>query len=121
MASARLQAERAARARARRVGAAGFVVAAGLPILLWHRVIGDIASEFEVNATYLLTGWSPWVLMGLGLACFVQVWVIDRRDRDRRFYGNATGAWFGGGVTLDLLGFWLASQVAQITEGFTPY
>ena len=121
MASARLEAEYAARRRARRVGTAGFAIALALPVVLWHGVVADIASEFEVDATYLLTGWSPWVLMGLGLACFVQVWVIDRRDRDRRFYGNATGAWFGWGVTLYLLGFWLATQVAQITEGFTPY
>jgi hypothetical protein len=40
----------------------------------------------------------------------------DGRDRD----GASTpahGAWFGWGVTLYLLGFALATQVAQIADG----
>jgi hypothetical protein len=107
------------RRRARRVGAVGFAGALALPVVLWHRVVADIASQFEFDPKYLLTGWSPWVLMALGMVCFVVVWVIDRRDRARRFYGSGTGAWFGWGVTLYLLGFLLATQVAQITGGFS--
>ena len=48
MASLRADAERARRRRARRVGAVGFAAAAALPIVLWHRVIADIAGEFPV-------------------------------------------------------------------------
>ena len=73
MASLRADAERARRRRARRVGAVGFAGAAALPIVLWHRVIADIAGEFRLDAQYLITGWSPWVLMALGLLCFVPV------------------------------------------------
>src|SRR5205823_937788 len=36
-----------ARRQARRVGAAGFVVAAVLPVVLWHRVIADVSSECQ--------------------------------------------------------------------------
>ena len=54
--------------------------------------------------------------MALGLLCFVPVAVEGWRDRDRRFYRAGTGAWFGWGVTLYLLGFGLASQVAQIAQ-----
>jgi hypothetical protein len=116
MASVRADAARARRRSARRVGALGFVTAVALPVVLWHRVIADIASEFRLDARYLLTGWTPWVLMALGLCCFVPVVVEDWRNPDRRFYRPGTGAWFGWGITLYLLGFGLAGQVAQIAR-----
>ena len=119
MASLRADAERARRRRARRVGAVGFVAAVLLPVALWHRVIADIAGEFRFEANYLITGWSPWVLMALGLLCFVPVVVEDLRDRDRRFHHAGTGAWMGWAVTLYLLGFALATQVAQIADGLS--
>ena len=114
--SLRAEAARARRRRARRAGAIGFAAALALPIVLWHDVIGDIAGEFRLDARYLLTGLTPWVLMALGLCCFVPVVVEDWRDRDRRFYRPGTGAWFGWGITLYLLGFGLATQVAQIAR-----
>ena len=46
-------------------------------------------SEARVDFRYLVMELSPWLLMGLGLACFAYVMVLDRRDRDRRFYGHA--------------------------------
>jgi hypothetical protein len=119
MSSRRAEAERARRRRARRVGAAGFAIAWGLPVFLWHRVIADIAGEFHFDARYLITGWTPWVLMVLGLLCFVPVVLEDWRNPDRRFYSAGTGAWFGWGITLYLLGFALATQVAQIADGLS--
>jgi hypothetical protein len=106
-----------ARRRARRTGAVGFVAALALPIVLWHRVVADIASEFRFDVRYLVTGWSPWVLMALGLACLAAAGIIDWRQRDRRFYGPGSAAWVGWGVSLYLLGFGLATQVAQIAGG----
>ncbi|HSD79386.1 MAG TPA: hypothetical protein VLB47_01955 [Solirubrobacteraceae bacterium] len=105
---------RVARRRARRFGAAGFVGAVALPVVLWHRTVGAIAADFRLEADYLVTGWSPWILMALGLLCFVPVVLRDWRDPDRRFHGRGTGAWSGWGVTLYLLGFLLATQVSQI-------
>jgi hypothetical protein len=119
MASLRAEAERARRRRARRIGAVGFAVAAALPVVLWHRVVADIAGEFRLDANYLITGWSPWVLMALGLLCFVPVVLEDWRDPDRRFHHSGTGAWLGWAVTLYLLGFALATQVAQIADGLS--
>jgi len=112
----RRQRELAARRRARRTGAAGFLAAAALPILLWRDVIAGIASEFRLDARYLVTGWSPWALMALGLVCLVVAAVQDWRNRSRRFYGPTGAAWVGWGVSLYLLGFALATQVAQIAE-----
>jgi hypothetical protein len=105
--------------RARRVGGLGFTGAVALPVVLWHSVIGAIASEFDFSLNYFVTGWSPWVLMLLGLACFAVVGAHEWRNRDRRFYTHGMGAWFGWGVTLYLLGFALATQVAQITDGLS--
>jgi len=105
-----------ARRRARRVGVVGFLAACALPVVLFGRVVGDIASDFRLELDYLVTGWAPWVLMALGLACAIPVALADLRDRERRFHARGTGAWVGWGVTLYLLGFGLATQVAQITD-----
>jgi hypothetical protein len=121
MTSGPLGREQLSRRHARRVGAVGFAVACALPFALWHRVMADIASEARVDARYVLMECSPWLLMGLGLVCFAYVWVLDRRDRDRRFYGQPTRAWFAWGVTLYLLGFGLATQVAQMAGSFSAY
>ncbi|HET6506006.1 MAG TPA: hypothetical protein VFG42_04395 [Baekduia sp.] len=112
----RRQREIAARRRARRTGAVGFVAAAVLPVVLWRDVVAAIASEFHPDARYLVAGWSPWVLMALGLACLLVGGVLDWRNRDRRFYGPTGAAWAGWGLSLYLLGFALATQVAQIAD-----
>jgi hypothetical protein len=121
MAAGSLGRDQLSRRRARRVGAAGFALAGALPLALWHNVMADIASEARVDLRYVVMECSPWLLMGLGLACFAYVWVLDRRDRDRRFYGEPTRAWFAWGVTLYLLGFGLATQVAQMAGGLSAY
>jgi hypothetical protein len=107
------------RRKAEPAGAAGVLAAAALPVVLWHRVVAAIAGEFQLDLRYLVTGWSPWVLMAVGLVCAVPIWLADGRDRDRRFYRSPRRAWAGWGVTLYLLGFGLATQVAQIANGFS--
>jgi hypothetical protein len=118
-AGSRLQRERAQRRSARRTGAAGFLLAAGLPVLLWRDVIAAIASQFHLDVRYLVTGWSPWFLMAAGLVCLAIAGAIDWRDRDRRFYGPGSAAWVGWGISLYLLGFALATQVAQIADSLS--
>src|SRR5437764_13732166 len=54
--------ERAQR-QARRVGAIGFVLAALLPVVLWHRVMADIASEFRFYLRYFVSERAPWFLI----------------------------------------------------------
>jgi len=121
MASGPLRRDQLSRRRARRVGTVGFTLACALPFVLWHDVMAAIASEARVDLRYVVMECSPWLLMGLGLACFAYVWVLDRRDRDRRFYGQPTRAWFAWGITLYLLGFGLATQVAQMAGGLSAY
>jgi hypothetical protein len=114
----RLGRDEAARRRSRRVGLAGFLLAAALPVVLWHDLVIEIAGSFQLEWTYLVSGWTPWVLMTLGLLCFIPVAVGELRDRDGRFYRAGTAAWSGWGVTLYILGFALATQVAQIADSF---
>ena len=101
------------------VEAIGFAGALALPLVLWHDTIGRIASGFRFQFAYLVTGWSPWILMALGLACFVPILASELRDPDRRFYGSPSMAWFGWATTLYLLGFGLATQVVQIADGIS--
>ena len=103
----------AERRRTQAVGAAGVGVAAVLPVYLWHDVVADIAQVSRVDAV-LVAGWVPWVLMTLGLLCVVPIAVEHVRSREGRFHRPGTGAWAGWGVSLYLLGFGLATQVAQI-------
>jgi hypothetical protein len=104
-----------ARRRAERVGAVGVLAAAALPVILWHDVIADIARvTAQQQAAVMLVGWAPWLLMALGLLCAVPVAVERRRSRGDRFHRAGMGAWQGWGVTLYLLGFALATQVAQL-------
>jgi hypothetical protein len=102
-----------------RFGAGGFVVALCGPVVLWHQVITDIASQFRLEWRYLLMGWSPWVLMALGLTCLATAGIVEWRNRDHRFYAAGGAAWAGWGVSLYILGFALATQVAQIHDGFS--
>lgn len=101
------------RRRARRTGAVGIALAVVLPVWLWHDVVADIAAS-GASGTVAVVGWAPWVLMALGVLCAIPVALHELRDRDRRFYTQGTAAWSGWGVTLYLLGFLLATQVAQI-------
>jgi hypothetical protein len=116
--SARRARELARRRLAVRTGAGGFVLAAVLPVLLWRDTVTRIAAAFEPSATYFITGWSPWVLMALGLLCSIPALVRLRPTR-ARFYGPGPGAWAGWGVTLYLLGSALATQVAQLADGIS--
>jgi hypothetical protein len=104
-----------ARRRSERFGAVGVLGAVALPIVLWHDVVADIAvATADQRVSFIIAGWVPWVLMGLGVMCAVPVAVERRRSRSGRFYTTGSGAWQGWGVTLYLLGFGLATQVAQI-------
>jgi hypothetical protein len=119
MASARAHGRQGQPRSALRVSAALLVGAICLPTLLWHDVVIDIASAFRLDWRYLLMGWTPWVLMTLGLVCFIPVGASHLRDPDRRFARRGTNAWAGWGVTLYILGFLLATQVAQIAYLWT--
>lgn len=93
----------------------GFLLAATLPWVVFHRAIGLVAESFRLDPSYL-TGWAPWLLIALGLAFFVPVVFSIGRDPEGRFYPRARNAYAGWGVSLYLLGLVLATQVNQLTN-----
>lgn len=99
------------------VGAAGFVAAALLPVALWHRAIAAVATDFRFELNYLVTGWTAYTLIVLGLLFFIPVVVSIGRTPDSRLYPRSRNAYLGWGAVLYILGAGLASQVAQIAEG----
>src|SRR3954451_8101295 len=82
---------------------AGLAGAAALPLILWHHAIELVASDFRLDWDYLLTGWTGYGLIALGLLLMLPPAVSDLRGRK---------AYMGWGVSLYLLGAVLASQVA---------
>jgi hypothetical protein len=105
------------RRRARRVGLVGFLGAAALPIVLWHRAIALIASDFRFDFGYLVTGWTGYALIGLGLLFFVPVVISIGRTPEHRLYPRGRNAYAAWGVSLYVLGVALASQVAVVAHG----
>jgi hypothetical protein len=101
------------------VGAGGFLLAAAMPVILWHRAMGLIAADFRFELEYLVTGWTAYVLIGLGLLFFIPVVLSIGRRPDSRLYPRSRGAYLGWGVSLYTLGIMLATQVAVIAEGPT--
>lgn len=94
----------------------GFVAAAALPVVFWHKPIGIIASDFRLEAEYLLTGWTGYALLALGLLFFIPVVVSIGRTPDSRLYPRSRNAYVAWGVVLYLLGLMLASQVAAVAR-----
>ena len=117
----RARRERRARRNAQLVGLAGFVLAAALPIVLWHTAIGLVAQDFRIDLRYLVTGWLGYALIVAGLAFFVPVLLSIGRDPESRLYPRSRNALAGWGVSLYLLGIALAVQVGQIATGFSGH
>src|SRR3954468_6826463 len=108
------------RRTARIVGLVGFLLAAALPPMLWHRAIAAVAHDFRMDIPYL-TGWLAYALIALGLLFFVPVLISIGRRPDSRFYPRARNAWAGWGASCYLLGVALATQVAQIAGASGGY
>jgi hypothetical protein len=104
------------RRRARWAGLVGFILALALPAALWHRAIAIIAEDFRLELGYLVTGWTGYTLIVVGLLFSIPVVLSIGRDPSSRLYPRSRQAYAGWGVVLYLLGMLLASQVQQIAE-----
>jgi hypothetical protein len=98
------------------IGLGGFLAAAALPFVLWHRAIWIISSDFRFDSEYLVSGWTGYMLIGLGLLFMVPVVASIGRNPDSRLYPRSRNAYFGWGVTLYILGLALAAQVAAVAR-----
>ena len=107
---------RRSRVRARLVGLGGFLLALLLPWALWHRSIEAIAADFRLDLDYLVTGWTGYGLIVLGLLFLIPVAASAGRTPSSRLYPRSRNAYAGWGITLYLLGVVLASQVAAVAN-----
>ncbi len=88
-----------------------------LPFLIWRRAIAVVADEFRFELGYLVTGWTGYVLIALGLLFSLPVVLSIGRRPESRLYPRGRQAYAGWGAVLYVLGILLASQVAQIADG----
>jgi hypothetical protein len=102
--------------QARRTGAIGLLGAIVLPLALWWDIILDVArvSRWELQS---MLGWVPWGLMLAGVLFFIPVALSEGADPEGRFYPRSRNAYLGWALTLYLLGFLLATQVARLHDG----
>jgi hypothetical protein len=96
------------------VGLVGFACAAALPVVLWHRAIAVVASDFRVEFDYLVTGWLGYALIAGGLLLVLPVAWSAGRHPTSPLYPRSRNAYMGWGVSLYLMGFIVAAQVATV-------
>lgn len=99
-------------------GFVGLLAAVALPAALWHELIASLVESFQLEAGYLLTAWSGFALMALGVVAIVPVvWSSGTSPASRRHprSRNALSTW---GTSLYLLGLLLVVQLASITANF---
>ena len=92
---------------------AAFVLAAATPLLLWHHPIEAMADDFRLNAGYIVTGWSGYILIASGLLLMLPVLVSVGLGPDSRLYPRSRNVFLGWGTTLYLLGTALSSIVGS--------
>jgi hypothetical protein len=92
---------------------AAFVFAAAAPLLLWHHSIEAMAGDFRLNAGYIVTGWSGYILIVSGLVLMLPVLVSVGLGPDSRLYPRSRNVFIGWGTSLYLLGTMLASIVGS--------
>jgi hypothetical protein len=90
------------------------------PLVVFQQTVRDASTDFRVDFTYLLTGWAPWLLIGLGVLCFVPVVVSMGRSSFSRWslppgIRHAYEVW---GAVLYLLGVLLLTQTSQVSSAF---
>jgi hypothetical protein len=71
-----------------------------------------VASDLRLELGYLLTGWTGYTLIAFGLLLLLPVAWSAGRHPASRLYPRSRNAWMGWGVSLYLMGFMVAAQVA---------
>ena len=98
------------------MGVAGLVAAAAIPVVLFHDLLGNVASTFEPSLDWVLTGASGFMLMAAGLVAVTPVVLSIGMTPDSRLYPRSRGSLAGWGVSLYLLGSMLLLQIGAIAD-----
>jgi hypothetical protein len=105
------------RRTARLLGWGGFLAAVAMPAIVWRRAIAAVATDFSWDLSYLVMGWTGYVLIAAGLLFMLPVVISIGLSPASRLYPRSRNAYMGWGITLYLLGCGVSSQVAQIAAG----
>ena len=114
MAGARQARLERARRQSRCIGAIGFAGALSLPIVLFHDVVAILLRQPRWDELHYVSGWTPWALLAAGLLFLLPVAWSAGLNPESRWFPRSRGAYLGWGVSLYLLGFLLAWQVAAV-------
>ena len=106
--------------RRRLAAVMALAVFSAAPFVVFQHTVEDAATDFRVDFNYLVTGWAPWLLIVVGLLCFVPVVVSMGRSAFSRWslppgIRHAYEVW---GAVLYLLGVLLLTQTTQIASAF---
>jgi hypothetical protein len=104
---------------ARLVGWGGVIGAVVVPAVLWRRAIELVATDFQWELNYLVTGWLGYTLMALSVLIMLPVVFSIGHTPASRFYPRSRNALIGWSVSLYVLGAAIAAQVAQIATGLS--
>ena len=85
-----------------------------LPVVLWHRVLGDVLSSFHWSFRYVFAEPSPWLVLLAAIAFLIPVAVSDGRSPASRLYPRGRRAYIAWGSVLYILGCVLAVQLTEI-------
>ena len=87
-----------------------------MPVVLWHRPMAMVIDDFKFEFEYLVTGWTAYVLIAVGLLFFLPVVLSIGRNPESRLYPRSRAAYAGWGASMYTLGVALATQVAVIAN-----
>lgn len=77
---------------------------AAAPLILWHRVLGDVLASFRWKPVYLLGELGPWLLLAVALGLLIPVALSSGLHPESRFHPRARRVFFTWGVVLYILG-----------------
>ena len=103
------------------LGVVGLVAAGAVPAWMFRDLLAQVASSFQPDINWLLTGAIGFALMGAGLLPASRSCCRSAAPRTSRLYPRSRGTLAGWGVSLYLLGAMLLVQIGAIaTTGSSP-
>ena len=100
------------------VALAGLFAAGAIPAWVFRDLLSHLATSFQPDVDWLLTGAIGFALMFGGLIASIPVALSIGRTPDHRLYPRSRGSLAGWGVSLYLLGVMLVVQIGAIAHNW---
>ena len=102
----------------RLLGSVALVAAAAVPAWVFRDLLAHLATSFEPNLDWLLTGAIGFALMLGGVLASIPVVLSIGRTPDHPLYPRSRGSLAGWGISLYLLGAMLVIQIGAIAQNW---